>query len=228
MTIEFRTGRDYRHHEKSALLLLHRVLLRDGFSWLLQEKHVYSEFLDAFSESPAGPIYELMKKGDQLSVSRALGASTVSQFTKEKPLWMKIKTAIRFLVDSGELSLNRPGAAGWVNDRGLWLVSKRAVDAIREQLVKEGQSGIPTDNTRMFDVMSEGGLLILNETRAIWRCRVALDKFDSTFSLLLLPLDAVWGEPSKAPRFTGSITATSNVESNEDEAAVINTAVAAR
>ena len=139
MTIEFRTGRDYRHHEKSALLLLHRVLLRDGFSWLLQEQNVYSEFLDAFSESPAGPIYELIKKGDQLSVSRALGASTVSQFTKEKPLWMKIKTAIRFLVDSGELSLNRPGAA-WLGKRQRTVAGQQKSRGCHSRTTRQGRS----------------------------------------------------------------------------------------
>lgn len=214
ITIEFNSGRVYRHHQHSALIFITRILPREGYEWLLQDKDVYSEFLDAFSDNPTGPIFELMSKGDQISVSRALGARAPSQFASQRPLSLKIKTAIRFLIDSGELSLNRPGASGWVTDRGLWLVSKRAIDAIRDQLTKEGHTGIPTDNARMFDILAEGGLLELTEAqKAIWRCRVSSGTWrPNPFTLLLLPLNVVWNDTTTAPRFDGDIEVLTDTE----------------
>ncbi len=222
ITISFRPGRNYTHHQNSALIYLNRILLEDGCRWIQEDTGVYSEFLAVFAENPSGPIHELMTKGDQLSVARALGARNVSQFASGRPLWMKIKTAARALVDSGELSLNRPGASGWVTDRGLWLLSKRGVDAIRDQLAKEGHGGVPTDNRRIFDVMAEGGLLVLNDSqKAIWRCRVQSGdwKPETTFTLLRFPLDVIWDDPDAIPYFEGTVLESDGSEDDaKDEA----------
>ncbi len=218
--VAFRPNRNYAHHQNSALIYLNRILLEDGYRWLQEDQDVYGEFLAAFAENPGGPIHELMTRGDQLSVARALGARNVSQFASQRPLWMKIRTAVRLLISSGELSLNRPGASGWVTDQGLWLLSKRGVDAIREQLTKEGHGGIPTDNRRMFDIMAEGGLLDLNDARkAVWRCRVRSDDWapDTTFTMLRFPLDVIWDDPDAVPFHDGTVLVESGESGNDAE-----------
>ena len=223
MKIEFRRDRVYTHHQHSSLIFLQRVLPAEGFRWIQSDKDIYGEFLDAFSSDPVGPVYELLKKGDQISVSKALGAQQIPQFSGagDRPLWMKIKTALRFLVEQGELSLNRPGAAGWVDERGVWLVSKRAVDAVRDQLAKEGHSGIPGDNNRLFDVMSEGGLLVLNDDgKAIWRCRVLSGSWEpeKPFSLIRLSHDTLWSDPGSVPVFDGQVLIVESDDGQEDAA----------
>lgn len=209
MRVKFRPNRVYAHHQHSSLIFLPRVLPAEGFAWIQSDHEVYGEFLDAFSTDPSGPIYQLVAKGDQASVSRALGAQQLPQFdSASRPLWMKIKTALRYLVEQGELSLNRRGSAGWVDDRGVWLMSKRAVDAVREQLGKEGHTGVPGDNNRLFDIMSESGLLSLNDQgKAIWRCRVSIGEWapESPFSLILLSHDTFWSDPESVPWVDGRI-----------------------
>ncbi len=208
--IEFRQNRVYTHHQNSSLLFALRVLPSCGFQWIESDAEIYGEFVDSFSSDPVGQIYQLVKKGDQLSVSRALGAQRLPAFagSGERPLWMKIRTALRQLIKRGDLTLNRGGAAGWVDSRGVWLVSKRVLDAIREYLHKEGHTGIPGDNNRLMDVMSESGLVVLNnEDRAIWRCFVISESWQSDVPLTLLRFchDDIWNDPSAIPLFTGEI-----------------------
>lgn len=216
MRIRFRTDRVYAHHQHSSLIYLQRILPGEGIRWILSDKGVYSEFLQAFSSEPGGPIWRLMSRGDQISVSKALGAQRLPNFgTGDRPLWMKIRTSLRHLIENGELSLNRRGTAGWVDQAGVWLVSKRAVDAVREQLSREGHTGVPGDNNRIYDVMAESGMLVLNpQGKAIWRCRVSIGDWapDDPLSVILLPHDAIWNDPESVPVFEGRIEIVQNNE----------------
>ncbi len=208
MQIRFHPDRVYAHHQHSSLLFLQRVLPAVGFQWIQSDKGVYGEFLDAFASEPGGPIYKLMAQGDQISVSKALGAQSLPQFGGNRPLSMKMKTAIRYLIERGELSLNRRGAAGWVDGRAVWLVSKRAADAVREHLIREGHAGIPGDNNRLFDVMSEGGLIELNpQGKAIWRCRVTIGDWspEKPFSLIRMSHETIWSDPAAVQVLEGEI-----------------------
>ena len=227
MHIRFRSGRVYMHHQHSALIFLHRVLPAAGFKWIQSDKDVYSDFLGAFASEPAGPVYKLMSQGDQISVSKALGAQRQPQFdASNRPLSIKMKTALRYLVEQGELSLNRRGAAGWVDERAVWLLSKRAVDAIREQLTKEGHTGVPGDNNRIFDVMSEGGLIELNpQGKAIWRCRVTVGDWspEEPFSLIRLSHDTIWSDPDAVQMLDGNIEIASGDSPESSEANVSKT-----
>lgn len=70
-------------------------------------------------------------------MARNLGAEPGQRaaFSAVVPLHEKLIAALRFLIDEKELPLNRNGAAGWRVGDGLWMVSKRTVDAIRLHLV---------------------------------------------------------------------------------------------
>jgi len=222
MRIEFRPDRVYSHHQQEALTFLQRILPVEGRRWLQSDKGVYSEFLDAFSSEPRGPIYKLMARGDRVSVSKALGAQQIPQFDAAgRPLWMKMRTALRHLAETGGLSLNRSGAAGWADERGVWMMSKRTVDAVREQLLKEGHTGVPGDNNRVYDILSESGLLVPNKAgKAIWRCRIASDGWspEAVFSLILLTHDCISANPEDVALFDGQIEVVSEAEQGAEAA----------
>lgn len=92
MRIRFQTDRVYAHHQHSSFIFLQRILPADGFRWIQSDKGVYDEFLQAFSAEPGGPIYKLMSRGDQISVSKALGAQQLPKFgAGDRPLWMKFR-----------------------------------------------------------------------------------------------------------------------------------------
>ncbi len=129
----------------------------------------------------------------------------------------RVGKSLRLLISSGELSLNRPGASGWVTDQGLWLLSKRGVDAIREQPTKEGHDGLPTDSRRIFEIMAEGRLLDLDDARkAVWCYRVQSDdwKPDTTFTMLRFPLDVIWDDTDAVPLYDGAVIMESGESGN--------------
>ncbi len=218
--VSFDKERSYQSHHQSALLFATSVLTAEGLFWLRSEPEVYASFLDLFSDPPSGSLYHLVSSGDQRSVASSLGSQTVSRFATSRPLWMKMKASFRTLIDNGEISLNRAGATGWVDQRGIWLVSKRVTDLLREQLTKEGHEGVPHDNTRIFDVLSEHGLIALTSGgRAIWRCKISTEDWqpENVFSVLLMPLSQVWNDPDDAPMFEGEITV---IEANDEATSV--------
>src|SRR5699024_4921411 len=101
-----------------------------------------------------------------------------------KPLVERLITGLRYLLDNGDLPLNRRGAAGFLDDDTLWLVSKTALDKLRTHLIEEGQTGIPSRNDRLMDELQQHGLLVPNGDRAIWHCEITLDDWQQQLTCL--------------------------------------------
>ncbi|MGR9105928.1 MAG: TraI domain-containing protein [Gammaproteobacteria bacterium] len=78
-------------------------------------------------------------------MARNLGADPNRQPTDSnvKPLHEKLLIGLGYLLNKGELPLNRNGAAGWLVGDDLWMVSERTIDMLRGHLLMEGHSGIP-------------------------------------------------------------------------------------
>src|SRR3546814_3370746 len=57
--------------------------------------------------------------------------------------------------------------------RSLWLVSKTVSDKLRAHLLSQGIDGIPANNTAVFNVLQDHGMLQPNpEGKAIWKATV--------------------------------------------------------
>jgi hypothetical protein len=116
-------------------------------------------------------------------------------------------TGLRYLLDQGELPLNRNGAAGWLVGDDLWLVSKRAIDALRAHLIAEGHSGIPSSNDRIYDTLQEHGILEPCGERAIWHTTVAGAGWSHELTLIRISVRRIWAEPDSRPGcFEGTVT----------------------
>ena len=50
------------HRPMESLMYLARILPNTGLVWLHEDREVYGQFLDAMSDAPRGPIYELVMK----------------------------------------------------------------------------------------------------------------------------------------------------------------------
>ncbi len=146
-----------------------------GFSFLALnlvsgDRHIFAQGLACVwgDIENASSIAEIVEAADSKSVTTNLGADASRMPTvRTKPLHEKMLTAVRHLLNEGESPLIRNGAAGWISEDDCWLVSKRTVDAIRDQLTQEGHSGIPTKNGCMFDILQEHGVLIRYGEKAI-------------------------------------------------------------
>jgi len=209
--VQFRRGRRYRLHARLPPLLTHHIVPPAGLRWLASDMDVFEAWLATISgtdDELAGELGKLIRSADGLSVASDLTGVEVTRAPQgvPKPLAERLATALRFLVDQGRLPLNKPGAAGWVTSDALWLVSKRALDALREHLLNETQGGVPARNDRLMDELQGHGLVMVNGDRAIWNATVQLGNWSVSLTLLRVPLSKLWPEAeARPPVFEGSV-----------------------
>ena len=171
-------------------------------------------------------IADIVKEANDGSVARDLsGERRQLPSASAKPLAERLLVALRQLIDSGALPVNRRGAAAFLDDTALWLVSERGLDAIREAL--QGQAGVPSRNDRLIDELQQRGLTVPSaEQRAVWTCEVRVGEGDErwcqTLALLRIPLDRLWpNAEARPPSAAVSVreveaTATPSAESMRD------------
>jgi len=209
--VEFVARRRYRRHERLTPLLAGHIIPAEGLRWLAGEPEAMDAWLAALQGDyeEAGPLGAIVSRADGLSVARDLsGGDRVRMPTaRTKPLADRLITALRHLLAQEELPLNRRGAAGFLAGEDLWLVSKRVLDAIKEHLAREGQTGIPSRNDRLMDELQQHGQLIPNDEQAIWPCEVRIGDWAHRLTLLRLEASTVWPDPERRPApLEGSVT----------------------
>ncbi len=219
-TTEFVRNRIYQLHEKASPLLIHRIVPSQGIKWISSDQSIFSKWIGCISgdKDNASSIGEIVSIADGKSVAADLGADNSRMPTvKTKPLHEKMLTALRHLLMEGELPINRNGAAAWVLDDACWLVSKRTIDSIREQLTHEGHSGIPTKNGRIFDILQEHGVIVPCGEKAIWTATVESNEgWSHDLTLIKVETSKLWANASKKPgNFDGRIIAKETKSKNE-------------
>lgn len=204
--VRFVRGRRYRLHPRIPPLLSHLLIPEMGMTWLAEDLDVFEAWLATISGGDselAGELGEMIRAADGSSVAVNLsgGISARVSTSMAKPLWERLATGLRYLVDQNVLPLNKPGAAGWAIADDLWLVSKRALDALRDHLLQEGQAGIPAKNERLMDELQQHGVLMPNGDRAIWLATVELaEGWTQQLSLLRIPMARIWSDPAARPQ----------------------------
>ena len=220
-TVTYRRDRQYRHHEMASLMFT-RIIPDCGLDWLRSEPSVFNELLvTAANLDEVSVVKEIVKKGDQASVSLNLGAQTLPAFSNTKPLHEKIVTALRKLASDGEITFNRKGANAFVQNGKCWVMAKTLPDLVRKQLQDEGHTGIPTGNPRLFDVMTEHKIIQPNnDDKAVWKIQIALDDwYPDPFTMLCLPISILFTSEEAVPdSFPGNINIISDAEKVPTEA----------
>ena len=203
--VSFRRGRKYRSHENVALLLASKILPDSGMNWIASNNDVLDDWTFCLTgrKIEANTLGELVRLADQTSTAQNLsGTDNISlPSSKSIPLHQRLLTSLVHLLDEGTtLPLNRAGAAGWVHDDKLWLVSKRILDEIRKHMTEQGQTGIPSDNTHLMDELMQNSIIIpASEDRAVWKMTVHVDSWKNDFTCLCFPLTKLWSDQSAWP-----------------------------
>ncbi len=198
----FNPQREYHRHELMPPLLVHRLLPQVGLNWLASEPAVLDAWLATISGTEdAGPLAAIAHAADGTSVARDLsgGVRTRSPAARTKPLAERLLTGLRHMVRAGTITLNRPGASGFVADGSLWLVSKRVLDDLREHLTKEGQTGIPGRNDRLMDELQQWHIIEANGDKAVWFCEIRIGDWCQTLSCLRMELTQIWPDLKEVP-----------------------------
>ena len=207
----YRDDREYRLHGAASGLLYHRLLDKNILDWLSGYPTLWASLLYVLAGQyeHAGVLGELVVQADRASVAQELGGDPTRLMSAPRhALQRKLLDGLRYLLKE-EFNLNQPGPSdGWLTEEALWLVSKTVSDKLRAHLLSQGIDGIPANNTAVFNVLQDHGMLQPTEAgKAIWKATVTSDAgWSHTFTLLRLTPALIW-EPTERPApFQGSVT----------------------
>lgn len=206
----YRQDREYRLHSAATGLLYRQVLDGEILDWLSTFPPLWSALLYVLAGQyeHAGVLGELVIQADRASVAQALGGDPARAMAAPKhALQRKLLDGLRYLLKE-ELKLNQPQASdGWLTQGALWLVSKTVSDKLRAHLLAQGIDGIPANNTAVFNVLQDHGMLQPTaDGKAIWRATVTSDAgWSHTFTLLRLAPALIWEGDDRPAPFTGTV-----------------------
>jgi len=202
-------GRDYHLHGAAAGLLYTQILDRPILDWLSGFPSLWACLLYVLAGQyeRAGVLGELVMQADRVSTAQNIGGNPSKALQAPiHSLQHHLISGLRHLVQH-ELKLNQPGAAGWLTQDALWLVSKVVTDKLRAYLLSQSIEGIPSSNIAVFDELQSHGLAESTpEGKAIWTALVAQGDWQQTFTFLRLQPALIWGNEDRPEAFSGTVS----------------------
>ena len=202
-------GRDYHLHGAAAGLLYTQILDRPILDWLSGFPPLWASLLYVLAGQyeRAGVLGELVMQADRVSTAQNIGGNPNKALqAPTHSLQHHLISGLRHLVQH-ELKLNQPGAAGWLTQDALWLVSKTVTDKLRAYLLSQSIEGIPSSNLAVFDELQSHGLVESTpEGKAIWTALVAQENWEQIFTFLRLQPALIWGSEERPEAFNGTVS----------------------
>ena len=206
----YRDDREYRLHSAATGLLYRQLLDRHVLDWLSGYPALWGPLLYVLvgQYEHAGILGELVVQADRASVAQELGGDPARAMAAPKhALQRKLLDGLRYLLKE-ELRLNQPDASdGWLTEDALWLVSKTVSDKLRAHLLSQGIDGIPANNTAVFNVLQDHGMLqSTSDGKAVWRATVTSSTgWSHSFTLLRLAPALIWEPGDRPAPFAGTV-----------------------
>ncbi|EPN9802935.1 relaxase [Pseudomonas aeruginosa] len=206
----YRDDREYRLHSAATGLLYRQLLDRHILDWLSGHPSLWAPLLYVLAGQyeRAGVLGELVVQADRASVAQELGGDPVRAMAAPKhALQRKLLDGLRYLLREA-LKLNQPEASdGWLTEDALWLVSKTVSDKLRAHLLSQGIDGIPANNTAVFNVLQDHGMLQSTpDGKAVWRATVTSNTgWSHSFTLLRLAPALIWDAGERPAPFEGTV-----------------------
>ncbi|NVZ83256.1 TraI domain-containing protein [Pseudomonas yamanorum] len=202
-------GRDYHLHGAAAGILYTQILDRPILDWLSGFPQLWASLLYVLAGQyeRAGVLGELVIQADRVSTAQNIGGNPNKALQAPiHSLQHHLISGLRHLVQY-ELKLNQPGAAGWLTQDALWLVSKTVTDKLRAYLLSQAIEGIPSSNIAVFDELQSHGLVESTpEGKAIWTALVAQGNWQQSFTFLRLQPALIWGNENRPEAFSGTVS----------------------
>lgn len=201
-------GRDYKLHGAATGLLYTQILAPLQLDWLSHYPVLWGHllFLLANHYEHSGTLGELVQQADRVSTAQNIGANPTKALQAPKhSLQHHLLTGLRHLIKN-EFKLNQPGAAGWLTQDHLWLVSKTATDKLRAYLLAQAVDGIPSSNIALFDELQSHGLVDATpEGKAVWNAIVTDNDWQHRFTFLRLQPSLIWADAPRPDCFSGYV-----------------------
>lgn len=219
-SVHYRPQRKYHLHEQCSQLLITHIAPPRGMFWLMSDLKLFSCFIAAVSGNleNAGVVGEIVRAADGASAAAAIGGDAQSPDPEaSRPLHETLMLAIRELVLHG-VKMNEPGAAGFVKDGQIYLVSKTILDEARRYLSGRGVS-LPA-NPRLMDVLTDAKRLVTTaEGKAVWSRRIKVGEFDQVLTVLRVEEEKLLGGAFPGGDFEGLVEAADDAGGKPDAAA---------
>ncbi|TEO19042.1 relaxase [Pseudomonas aeruginosa] len=219
----YREDREYRLHSAATGLLYRQLLDAQLLDWLSGYPALWGPLLYVLAGQyeHAGMLGELVIQADRASVAQELGGDPARAMAAPKhALQRKLLDGLRYLLKE-ELKLNQPEASdGWLTEDALWLVSKTVSDKLRAHLLSQGIDGIPANNTAVFNVLQDHGMLQPTpDGKAVWRATVTSSiGWSHSFTLLRLAPALIWETGERPVPFTGTVSIDAAPANNDVDA----------
>lgn len=201
-------GRDYHLHGAAAGLLYTQILDCPILDWLSGFPSLWASLLYVLAGQyeRAGVLGDLVIQSDRVSTAQNIGGNPSKALQAPiHSLQHHLISGLRHLVQH-ELKLNQPGAAGWLTQDSLWLVSKTVTDKLRAYLLSQSIEGIPSSNIAVFDELQSHGLVESTpEGKAIWTALVAQGDWQQSFTFLRLQPALIWENENRPEAFSGTV-----------------------
>ncbi|WP_421555576.1 MobH family relaxase [Pseudomonas kitaguniensis] len=202
-------GRDYHLHGAAAGLLYTQILDRPILDWLSGFPTLWASLLYVLAGQyeRAGVLGELVMQADRVSTAQNIGGNPSKALQAPiHSLQHHLISGLRHLVQH-ELKLNQPGAAGWLTQDALWLVSKTVTDKLRAYLLSQSIEGIPSSNIAVFDELQSHGLVESTpEGKAVWTALIAQGNWQQSFTFLRIQPALIWGSEDRPEAFSGTVS----------------------
>ncbi|MCM2460209.1 DNA-binding domain-containing protein [Pseudomonas sp. CG7] len=212
--------RDYHLHGAAAGLLYTQILDRSILDWLSGFPSLWANLLYVLAGQyeRAGVLGELVMQADRVSTAQNIGGNPSKALQAPiHSLQHHLISGLRHLVQH-ELKLNQPGAAGWLTQDALWLVSKTVTDKLRAYLLSQSIEGIPSSNLAVFDELQSHGLVESTpEGKAIWTALVAQGNWQQSFTFLRLQPALIWGSEDRPEAFSGTVSIAAHDHSTDTQ-----------
>lgn len=209
------------------MLLCTSILGKDVLDWLSSNLELWGSLLYLLSGNytEAGVLGEIVSKADRTSTALNIGANPEKALqAPPTSLQAHLIRGLRQLLKEEEhrIKLNMKGAAGWLTQDGLWLVSKVVADKLRSFLLSQGVDKVPTKNSSLFDELQSHRLIEPNaEGNAIWKAKVTDGDWVQEFTFLRVKPSLIWGNEEYPTPFGGSVTFDGQPEAINDTQAPI-------
>ncbi|WP_305845267.1 MobH family relaxase [Photobacterium leiognathi] len=189
-------------HESAAAALIQPIIPVEGLYWLRTCPSLWQQWFHTISgrHNFGGDIAEVIKYCDSHSVEVSLQTNNSKAGSGSKntrhTLAERYVIAIRQLIESSALPLNRPGAAGFVYEDYLYLVSQRSIEAATPLVKNAGGTGIPKNVATIFSLLCDAGIALRHPVTndVIHTLHIRLntgDGWDGELTFLKFPIDEI-------------------------------------
>lgn len=196
----------YKAHQRLALTLYSDLLPQPARAWLGQHAPVMAQTVATIwgDEFESQVIGEIVSRADRESAARN---TDIRHRERRFPgaqdsIADRLIQKLRQLLSESAIRINQDGAIAWVAGEYCYFVCKPLADQLINAFAQSGESGVPVDPLRIFDVLQDHGFALPTpEGKAVHRIEVVdgKGKFQHTFTCLKMQTRRLW-TPVKLPQ----------------------------